>query len=120
MLVVWSRYARGTVEVRSWYGRDMLLVWLRYDQGTLLVRSRYAPGTVEVCSWCASGTLTGAVPVLYGTLNFYRVVLYIQESVIPLAAGSLVGVSALEGSCLHVWYGFSHTECATFLRTCER
>ena len=40
--LVRSRYARGAVEVRSWYGR-----------GTLVERSRYARGAVEVCSWCS-------------------------------------------------------------------
>ena len=42
--MVWSWYARGAVEVRSWCGPC-----------TLEVRSRYARGVVEVRSKCGRG-----------------------------------------------------------------
>ena len=66
---MWSRYARGAVEVRLWCDRGAVEVRLWCGRGVLEVWSRYAHGTVEVRS-CASGTLTDAVPVLSCTFNF--------------------------------------------------
>ena len=64
-----SRYARGAVEVRAWYGPNAVEV--QYARGVVEVRSRctlmvrravevcswYGLGVVEVRSWCASGSM---------------------------------------------------------------
>ena len=52
------RYAHSTVEVRSRYGRGMLLV-----------RSRYTPSTVEVRSWCGRSTLVERSRYAHGMLT---------------------------------------------------
>ena len=55
-VLVRSRYARGAVE-QSRYALGTVLVRSRYAQGVVEVRSWHGPSTVEVRSWCASGSL---------------------------------------------------------------
>ena len=58
-----SRYARGVVKVRSWYGPGAVEVQCVRSavevrsRCTLMVRSKYGRSTVEVRSWCGRGTL---------------------------------------------------------------
>ena len=75
--MVRSRYARGAVEVRSWYGPGVVKVRSRYARGAV-ERSRYTRCTVEVHvrSWCASGSL----PVRCGLLTFQRAILQVGVS----------------------------------------
>ena len=51
-----TRFACGSLLVRSWFGR-----------GSLLVRSWFGRGSLLVRSWCAHGSLE----VRYGTLTFF-------------------------------------------------
>ena len=48
--MVWSRCARGTVEVQSRYGRSTVEVLSRCGHGTVVVRSWYGRGAVKVLS----------------------------------------------------------------------
>ena len=50
-------YAHGAVEVRSRYARGVVEVRSGYARGAVEVRSRYGLGAVEVRSWCASGSV---------------------------------------------------------------
>ena len=71
-----SRCGGGAIEARPRRGRGMPETRPRYAHGAVEILPRCSRGTLVVWSRCTSGTLTGAVPVLCGTLTFYRAVLY--------------------------------------------
>ena len=72
-VVVRSRYTRGAVEVRSWCGR-----------GSVVVRSRYARGAVEVCfryaHQCGSGSVRYFNSLSDGTVHVRTYTLHENRS----------------------------------------
>ena len=72
--MVWSRFARGMVEVPSWYGRGSLAVWSRFARGMVEVRLWYGQGSLAV--WSRFPRVM--VLVLFGTLTFYCFLLYMH------------------------------------------
>ena len=65
-----SRYSRGMVAVRSWYGRGAVMVRSSFGRGVarhsmVMVRSRYSLGTLPVRSWY--GTLKVRSRLVFST-----------------------------------------------------
>ena len=76
--MVWSRYARSAVEVRSWCGRSTLVVCSRYARGA--VKVRLCASGFRYTQQCGSGAvlhfnfLSGGTVIVGGTSELIRII----------------------------------------------